>query len=52
MYKINEIGIDKKIKKIIVFSGSIEEPVDKRQLFTKEELENIDQNNIPVHYSK
>ena len=24
MYKINEIGIDKKIKKIIVFSGSIE----------------------------
>ena len=38
-YKVNEIGPDKKIKKIIIFSGSIEEPY-------------IDQNNIPVYHSK
>ena len=38
-YKVNEIGPDKKIKKIIVFSGSIEGPA-------------FDENNIPLYYSK
>ena len=52
MYKVNEIGSDKKIKKITVFSGFINEDIDKDIFFTKEELENIEQNNIPVHYSQ
>ena len=29
MYKVNEIGSDKKIKKITVFSGFINEDIDK-----------------------
>ena len=39
MYKVNEIGPDKKIKKITVFSGSIEGPA-------------VDQNNNPLNYSR